>query len=93
MQDLIYVAMNRGGPGLDGWGIPLETDTAFTIGILTLFGARIPPMLLVFLTAFAIVDDILAVGVIAIFYTSKVHCNYLGLALLLLALLIFCNRA
>lgn len=90
---VIYVAINWGSPGMDGWGIPLATDTAFTIGILTLFGSRIPPMLLVFLTAFAIVDDILAVGVIAIFYTSTVHWNYLGLALVLLALLIFCNRA
>ena len=63
---LLFMALNPAGPSRAGWGIPIGTDTAFALGIITLFGGRVRPILLVFLTAFSIVDDILAVGVIAV---------------------------
>ena len=89
----VFLAFNHGTAGSDGWGIPMATDTAFTIGILTLFGARVQPLLLVFLTAFAIVDDILAVMVIAVFYTASVNWIALGIAAALLVALVGFNRA
>ncbi|CAA9556351.1 MAG: Na+/H+ antiporter NhaA type [uncultured Thermomicrobiales bacterium] len=69
---LVFYAINAGGDGEMGWGIPMATDTAFVLGVLTLLGTRVRPLLLVFLTALAIVDDVLAVGVIAVFYTDRV---------------------
>ena len=90
---LIFVGLNLGGPGQYGWGVPIGTDTAFALGIVTLFGSRVRPVLLVFLTAFAIVDDILAVGVIAIFYTDSISWVAAGIALALLGVLVLANRA
>ena len=89
---LVYLLINIGG-AQHGWGIPIGTDTAFSIGVLSLLGARVSPLLLVFLTAFAIVDDIMAVGVIAIFYTDHIDWGAVGIAAVLLALLILANRA
>ncbi|MBA2518649.1 MAG: Na+/H+ antiporter NhaA [Chloroflexia bacterium] len=83
---LIFALINRDGAGLHGWGIPMATDTAFALGILALLGSRVRPMLLVFLTAFAIVDDLLAVGVIAIFYTETISWGALAIAGVLVAL-------
>ncbi len=90
---LAFALVNLGGDGISGWGVPIGTDTAFSLGILSLLGARVPPFLLVFLTAFAIVDDILAVGVIAVFYTDAIDWGALGIAALLLAGLVVANRA
>jgi NhaA family Na+:H+ antiporter len=90
---LLYLALNHGHQGADGWGIPMATDTAFSIGVLTLMGVRVEPLLIVFLTAFAIVDDMLAVGVIAVFYTDTVHWRSVALAIALLGVLLVCNVA
>lgn len=90
---LVFLAINLSGEGQHGWGIAMATDTAFSLGILTLLGTRVRPLLLVFVTAFAIVDDILAVIVIAIFYTEQIHWQAVGLAIVLLAVLGVANAA
>jgi NhaA family Na+:H+ antiporter len=69
---VIFLAINPGGPGARGWGIPMATDIAFALGALALVGPRIPFALRIFLLAYAIVDDIGAIVVIAIFYSGKI---------------------
>lgn len=70
---VIYATMNWGSPTLSGWGIPMATDIAFAIGALSLLGARVPKNLVTFLIALAIVDDLLAVLIIAMFYTDDLN--------------------
>ena len=77
---LIYFAMNPSGHTADGWGIPMATDIAFALGALALLGKRIPQSLLMFLIAVAIVDDLGAVTVIALFYTETINMSALGMA-------------
>ncbi|MCY4271707.1 MAG: Na+/H+ antiporter NhaA [bacterium] len=85
MPAVIYVAFNAGGPGQDGWGIPMATDIAFAVGVLSLLGNRVSPLMKVFLLTLAIVDDIGAILVIAVFYTSDLSGNWLLTAAILLA--------
>jgi NhaA family Na+:H+ antiporter len=79
---LIYAYFNVGGPGSVGWGIPMATDIAFAVGVLSLLGRRIPPPARIFLLTLAIVDDIGAIVVIAVFYTSDLSLPWLGIAAL-----------
>ena len=89
---LIYLGINSGGDGTTGWGIPMATDIAFAISALVLLGKRVPTALVTFLVALAIVDDLGAVLVIAIFYTEQINFLPLGLAGVAFLILISFNR-
>lgn len=88
---LFYFAINPSGPDAKGWGIPMATDIAFAIGALSLLGARIPQNLITFLIALAIVDDLGAVAVIAVFYTESINLLALAYAAGCTMLLLFLN--
>ncbi|RWX00796.1 Na+/H+ antiporter NhaA [Flavobacterium cerinum] len=90
---LIYVFFNMNDTQTaNGWGIPMATDIAFALGILSLLGNKVPTGLKIFLAALAIVDDLMAILVIAIFYSSDIHFDYLMYAGGVFALLIAFNR-
>jgi NhaA family Na+:H+ antiporter len=84
---LIYYSFNPRPPDLAGWGIPMATDIAFALGVLTLFGRRVPLSLKIFLLAIAIVDDLGAILVIAFFYTNQINGYGLGIAALFIGLM------
>ncbi|WP_043634415.1 Na+/H+ antiporter NhaA [Nonomuraea candida] len=84
----VYLLLNWGGPGAGGWGVPIATDTAFVLGLLAVVGARCPDPLRAFLLTLAIVDDVLAIMIIALFYTASLSVPALLSALLLLAAIV-----
>jgi Na+:H+ antiporter, NhaA family len=89
----IHYSFNMGTPSQNGFGIPMATDIAFSLGILSLLGSRVPASLKIFLTALAIIDDLGAIIVIALFYSTGFSLTYFGFASLLFALMIALNRA
>ena len=89
---LIYFLFNQGTKFQSGIAIPTATDIAFSLGILSLFGSRIPNSLKIFLTALAIVDDLGAIIIIALFYAKDFSISYFGISMLLLGLLVSLNR-
>jgi NhaA family Na+:H+ antiporter len=90
---LIFYALNPAGEAARGWGIPMATDIAFAVGVLALLASRVPKALITFLVALAIVDDLGAVLVIALFYTDALVLEALAGAALMLAVLITFNLA
>ena len=90
---LVYVSINLNDPNtLNGWAIPSATDIAFSLGVLSLLGSRVPISLKVFLTALAIIDDLGAILIIALFYSGDLNIKYLSLMLLAFLLLLFLNK-
>ena len=89
---LIHYSFNQATPTQNGIGIPMATDIAFALGVLAILGNKIPASLKVFVVAFAVIDDLGAIVLIAVFYTAKFSINYLLAALLVWAVLILLNR-
>ncbi|MEI6848698.1 MAG: Na+/H+ antiporter NhaA [bacterium] len=91
---LLYVAVNRGGAAdaLNGWGIPMATDIAFALAVLAVFGRGLPAGVRMFLLTLAVVDDLGAILVIALFYSASLHFEWLAIAALLLALFALAQR-
>ena len=89
---VLYLVFNAGGPGQAGWGIPMATDIAFAVGVLAVLGDRVPSGLKLFLLSLAIVDDIGAIVVIALFYSSGIQFTWLFTALALIALIVVLRR-
>lgn len=90
---IVYLLISPAGHLSRGWGVPMATDTAFAIALIAIMGRRVPLELRVFLTAAAIVDDIGAILVIAVFYAAELQIGYLGAAAGALAVLMFLNRS
>ena len=89
---ILYVGLNFQGESLGAWGVPIATDIAFAVGVLTIFKKRVPSVLLIFLLTLATADDLGAIAVIALFYANGVHWISLGLAILVCFALFILNR-
>ncbi len=89
---IIFALFNGNTPYQKGWGIPMATDIAFSLGVLSLLGKRVPVQLKIFLAALAIIDDLGAVLTIAVFYSSDINFIYLGAAAILVAVVIGINK-
>jgi len=90
---LIYIVLNRTGPGSGGWGIPMATDIAFAVGIVSLLGRRVPVQLKLFLLTLAVADDLGAIFVIAIAYSQGLQFNWLAGALAVMVVIFLLRRA
>lgn len=88
----IYLLINQGTAYQDGAGIPMATDIAFAIGMLALLGSRVPTNLKIFITALAVIDDLCAIIVIAIFYSKGFSLLYLGIAAVIFVVMLVLNR-
>ena len=89
---LIYMAIIPTGPLSHGWGVPIATDTAFAIALIVLLGDRVPVELRIFLTAAVVVDDLIAIAVVALFYSDAIHLGSLGAAVIVTGLLATLNH-
>lgn len=89
----LYLLIVGGGPWSHGWGVPMATDTAFAVALIVMMGRRVPVELRVFLTAAAIIDDIGAILVVAVFYSGELHGAYLAAALATTGVLALLNRS
>jgi NhaA family Na+:H+ antiporter len=87
----LYLLTIREGPPLAGWGIPIGTDTAFAVAIMVMLGTRVPVELRVFFTAAVIIDDVVAIGVIALFYSEAIDPSYLTASFAITSLLVGLN--
>ncbi|MBE2274281.1 MAG: Na+/H+ antiporter NhaA [Flavobacteriales bacterium] len=87
----IYFLFNHGTEYAKGWGIPMATDIAFSLAIISMLGRKVPLSLKIFLAALAIVDDLGAILVIAVFYTDQIHWDYLALSALMVTILVALN--
>src|SRR5690606_6832850 len=88
----IYILINQGAETASGWGIPMATDIAFALAVLAMLGNKVPTSLKLFLAALAIVDDLIAILVIAVFYAGELLTVYLGYAAAILVLLFVFNK-
>jgi NhaA family Na+:H+ antiporter len=89
---LIFLVFNLGGPAARGWGIPMATDIAFAVGLVAILGTRVQPQLKLFLLTLAIVDDIGAIVVIALFYSDSISLAWLAAAAAVLVLMVVTRR-
>ena len=89
----IYLAVVPSGPLTAGWAIPTTTDTAFAVALIALLGSRVPVELRIFLTAAVVVDDLVAIALVAVFYSAHLDASYAAAAVLVTGLLVFLNRS
>lgn len=89
---VIYALFNNGRETADGWGIPMATDIAFALAIMSMLSKRVPASLKIFLAALAIADDLMAIVVIALFYAGEIHTQYVLYAVVVILLMLVLNR-